>query len=129
MPHVTVGYGPKGNPTCQVGGRPFVFFRNPRPDAIDPASGERYDDVRLALWGHDERRRVLADCCGGRRRLDSFLRSRRQASRPPTLGRPGDRGRARPARRSPTRGLPLGGRRLSTRSDRGRAAPHRGDAL
>jgi hypothetical protein len=26
-----------------------VFFRNPRPDAIDPATGERYPDV-IVLW-------------------------------------------------------------------------------
>ena len=30
-------------------GRSFVFFRNPRPDAFDPATGERYDDV-IVLW-------------------------------------------------------------------------------
>ena len=26
-----------------------MFFRNPRPDAIDPISGERYDDV-IVIW-------------------------------------------------------------------------------
>lgn len=29
----------------QVGGRSFVVFREPRPDAVDPRTGERYDDV------------------------------------------------------------------------------------
>ncbi len=49
MPHVTVVYGPRGNPVYQVGGKSFVFFRNPRPDAADPATGERYPDV-IMFW-------------------------------------------------------------------------------
>ncbi len=49
MPFVTIGHGPLGNPVYQVGGRSFVFFRTPRPDAVDPGTGERYDDV-IALW-------------------------------------------------------------------------------
>jgi hypothetical protein len=49
MPHVTVVYGPHGNPVYQVGGKSFVFFRNPRPDAVDPDTGERYPDV-IMFW-------------------------------------------------------------------------------
>lgn len=49
MPHVTVVHGGSGNPVYQVGGKSFVFFRNPRPDAFDPQTGERYDDV-IVLW-------------------------------------------------------------------------------
>ncbi|MFT4164406.1 MAG: MmcQ/YjbR family DNA-binding protein [Microlunatus sp.] len=49
MPYVTVIYGPKGNPVYQVGGKSFVFFRTPRPDAVDPDTGERYDDV-IMIW-------------------------------------------------------------------------------
>jgi hypothetical protein len=49
MPHVTVWRGPNGNPVYQVGGKSFVFFRNPRPDAVDPATGERYPDV-IMFW-------------------------------------------------------------------------------
>ena len=49
MPHVTVEYGPAGNAVYQVGAKSFVFFRTPRPDAFDPATGERYDDV-IVLW-------------------------------------------------------------------------------
>lgn len=49
MPHVSVIHGPLGNPVYQVGGKSFVFFRNPRPDAIDPQSGERYTDV-IMFW-------------------------------------------------------------------------------
>jgi hypothetical protein len=53
MPHVTVVHGPKGNAVYQVGGRSFVFFRNPRADAVDPDTGERYDDV-VVVWVADE---------------------------------------------------------------------------
>lgn len=49
MPHVTVEHGSAGNPVYQVGGKSFVFFRNPRPDAVDPETGERYDDV-IVFW-------------------------------------------------------------------------------
>ena len=53
MPHVTVIGGTKDNPVYQVGGKSFVFFRNPRPDAVDPDSGERYRDV-IVFWVADE---------------------------------------------------------------------------
>jgi hypothetical protein len=49
MPHVTVVEGRIGNRIYQVGGKSFVFFRTPRPDAVDPATGERYDDV-IVFW-------------------------------------------------------------------------------
>jgi hypothetical protein len=49
MPHVTVERGPHGNPVYKVGAKSFVFFRNPRPDAADPATGERYPDV-IVFW-------------------------------------------------------------------------------
>lgn len=49
MPHVTVERGGGGNPVYQVGGKSFVFFRTPRPDAVDPATGERYRDV-IVFW-------------------------------------------------------------------------------
>jgi len=49
MPYVTVLHGPHGNPIYQVGGRSFIFFRNPRPDAVDPGTGERYPDV-IMFW-------------------------------------------------------------------------------
>ena len=49
MPYVTVLGGSTGNPVYQVGGKSFVFFRNPRPDAVDPDTGERYEDV-IVLW-------------------------------------------------------------------------------
>jgi hypothetical protein len=49
MPHVTVEYGTGDNPIYQVGGKSFIFFRNPRPDAVDPETGERYQDV-IVFW-------------------------------------------------------------------------------
>ena len=49
MPHVTVWDGTSDNPIYQVGGKSFVFFRNPRPDAVDPETGERYQDV-IVFW-------------------------------------------------------------------------------
>jgi hypothetical protein len=53
MPHVTVEYGSGENPIYQVGGKSFVFFRTPRPDAVDPDTGERYPDV-IVFWVESE---------------------------------------------------------------------------
>lgn len=46
----------------QVGGKSFVFFRTPRPDAIDPSTGERYDDV-IVLWvpGEAQKTALVSD--------------------------------------------------------------------
>lgn len=49
MPDVKVGYGTDDNAVYQVGGKSFVFFRNPRPDAVDPETGARYLDV-IVFW-------------------------------------------------------------------------------
>jgi hypothetical protein len=53
MPHVTTWVGTKGNKIYQVGQKSFVFFRTPRPDARDPETGEKYDDV-IVFWVPDE---------------------------------------------------------------------------
>jgi hypothetical protein len=53
MPHVTRIEGPKGNPIYQVGGKSFVFFRTPQPDAEDPDTGERWTDV-IMIWVDSE---------------------------------------------------------------------------
>ncbi len=53
MPHVTRIEGPKGNAIYQVGGKSFVFFRTPQPDAEDPDTGERYADV-IMIWVESE---------------------------------------------------------------------------
>ena len=49
MPFVTVEHGSGDNPVYQVGGKSFVFFRTPRPDAVDPETGVRYPDV-IVFW-------------------------------------------------------------------------------
>ena len=53
MPHVTVHPGTERKPVYQVGGKSFVFFRNPRPDAFNPDTRQRYDDV-IVFWVPDE---------------------------------------------------------------------------
>ncbi len=61
MPHVTLDHGPLGNAVYQVGRKSFVIFRNPRPDATDPVTGERYDDV-IVIWVPSEAdKRALVD--------------------------------------------------------------------
>lgn len=62
MPHVTVVRGPSGNPVYQVGGKSFVFFRTPRPDAVDETTGERLTDV-VVLWvpGEEDKRALVQD--------------------------------------------------------------------
>ena len=51
-----------GPTVYQVSGRSFIFFRNPRPDAVDPESGERYTDV-IVFWVDSEleKEAILAD--------------------------------------------------------------------
>jgi hypothetical protein len=53
MPHAVVYDASAANPVYQVGGKSFVFFRTPRPDAFDPETGERYDDV-IVFWVESE---------------------------------------------------------------------------
>lgn len=60
LPGVTVaGTGPS---VYQVSRRSFVYFRNPRPDAVDPDTGERYADV-IIFWVESELEKdaILAD--------------------------------------------------------------------
>jgi len=61
MPHVSVESA-KDNPVYQVGGKSFVFFRNPRKDALDPTTGDRYDDV-IVIWvgGDDDKQALVQD--------------------------------------------------------------------
>ncbi|MFN2418828.1 MAG: hypothetical protein ABR593_07890 [Candidatus Limnocylindria bacterium] len=52
-----------GGPTVyQVSRRSFLFFRNPRPDAVDPETSERYTDV-IVMWVESELEKdaILAD--------------------------------------------------------------------
>ena len=61
MPHVTRYPGLK-NAVYQVGGKSFVYFRNPRPDAFDPETGERWDDV-IVFWvaSEDDKQAMVLD--------------------------------------------------------------------
>lgn len=59
MPHVTVEHGPSANPVYQVGAKSFVIFRTPRPDAVDPRTGERYDDVIVFWVGSEAEKEAL----------------------------------------------------------------------
>jgi hypothetical protein len=66
-PHVTVHPGTEHKPVYQVGGKSFVFFRSPRPDAFHPDTGQRYlsadedpvDAHLLAAAGHRDRERLV----------------------------------------------------------------------
>ena len=59
MPHVTKWERDDGTdrPVYQVGGKSFVFFRTPRPDAVDPVSGDKYDDV-IMIWVESENEKL-----------------------------------------------------------------------
>ncbi|HEX6655527.1 MAG TPA: hypothetical protein VF153_04875 [Candidatus Limnocylindria bacterium] len=59
LPGVTIDEGPT---VYQVSRRTFIFFRNPRPDAVDPETGERYTDV-IVFWVESdlEKEAILAD--------------------------------------------------------------------
>jgi len=59
LPGVTMHEKPT---VYQVSRRSFVFFRNPRPDAVDPETGERYRDV-IIFWVESEleKEAILAD--------------------------------------------------------------------
>lgn len=59
MPFVTVEVIGGGRRVYQVGRKSFVFFRNPRPDAVDPVSGERYDDVVVFWVGSEADKQAL----------------------------------------------------------------------
>lgn len=60
MPGVRKVEGGRG--VYQVGGRSFLFFRGPRPDALDPETGARLGDV-VVFWVADEieKQAILAD--------------------------------------------------------------------
>lgn len=59
MPHVTVAREDGDHPVYRVGGRSFVYFRTPRPDAVDPVSGVRYDDVIIFWVGSEADKQAL----------------------------------------------------------------------
>ncbi len=48
LPEVTVAVE-DDRPVYQVGGKHFLLHRAPRKDAVDPESGERYEDVLMIM--------------------------------------------------------------------------------
>jgi hypothetical protein len=59
MPDITVERGSGGHHTYKVSGKAFVIFRTPRPDAVDPATGERYQDVIIFWVGSEADKQAL----------------------------------------------------------------------
>jgi len=62
MPEAEKSVGDDGRPSYAVRGKFFCFHRRPRPDAVDPATGERLDDVLVfRVEGLDVKDLMLAD--------------------------------------------------------------------
>jgi hypothetical protein len=62
MPQTTKEVSDEGRPSYSVHGKYFCFHRRPRPDALDPKSGERLDDVLVfRVEGQDVKDLILAD--------------------------------------------------------------------
>jgi hypothetical protein len=62
MPQATKEVSEDGRPAYYVHGKLFCFHRSRRPDAVDPETGERMDDVLMfRVDGLDEKELLLAD--------------------------------------------------------------------
>jgi hypothetical protein len=62
MPQTTKEVSEDGRPSYLVHGKMFCFHRSRRPDAVDPETGERMDDVLMfRVDGLDEKELLLAD--------------------------------------------------------------------
>ena len=62
LPEVTKQVSDDGRPEYLVHGKRFILQRSRRPDAIDPETGERMDDVLMIRVGDlDEKDLILAD--------------------------------------------------------------------
>jgi hypothetical protein len=87
MPHVVVEKVSQENVVYQVGGKSFVFFRNPRPDAVEPETGERYDDV-IVIWveADDDKSALVQDPCSPFFTTDHFNGHRSVLVRASRLG-------------------------------------------
>ena len=65
MPQATKEVSDDGRPTYLVHGKMFCFHRGPRPDALDPETGERLDDVFVfRVADLDVKELLLADARG-----------------------------------------------------------------
>jgi hypothetical protein len=62
LPEVEKTVSEDGRPTYAVRGKYVCFHRTPRPDAVDPETGERLDDVLVFRTdGLDVKELLLAD--------------------------------------------------------------------
>src|SRR5438552_2848059 len=62
MPETTKEISDDGRPAYLVHGKVFCFQRGPRPDVLDPDTGERLEDVLMfRVDGPDAKELVLAD--------------------------------------------------------------------
>jgi hypothetical protein len=62
MPETTKEVSDDGRPSYLVHGKAFILHRSRRPDAVDPATGERLDDVLMfRVDGSEAKELVLAD--------------------------------------------------------------------
>ncbi len=61
LPGTVRAGGSNDNPIYAVRGKTFIFFRNPRPDAVDPETGERYTDVIMFHVESEADKRALVE--------------------------------------------------------------------
>jgi hypothetical protein len=62
MPQTTKEVSEDGRPSYLVHGKMFCFHRRQRPDAVDPETGERMDDVLMfRVESLEEKEVILAD--------------------------------------------------------------------
>jgi hypothetical protein len=62
LPETTKEVSDDGRPSYLVHGKVFIFHRSRRPDAVDPETGERLDDVLMfRVDGPEAKELVLAD--------------------------------------------------------------------
>jgi hypothetical protein len=62
LPQVTKEVSDDGRPSYSVHGKMFCFHRSRRPDAVDPDTGERLDDVLMfRVDGLDVKELLVAD--------------------------------------------------------------------
>ena len=73
-----------GRPAYKVAGKTFCFHRSPRPDALDPETGERLDDV-LVFWVEDlEIKDILVESAASTSRRRTGTATRPCSSGSPT---------------------------------------------
>jgi hypothetical protein len=62
LPQTVKEVSDEGRPAYLVHGKAFCLHRRPRPDAVDPGTGERLDDVLMfRVAGREEKELILAD--------------------------------------------------------------------